>query len=398
MYTNVSIGNKCVVRNANEKFIIIFSLFPFVQNAYQLFNPTVDNITLLWKIMVVMVHAFFSIVNSKKLDRLLLVVILCSTYMIIPTFLHNGSYIKFFGYFIDSVGLLFVIRRLSHRYRYVFLSGVKNFCRLMIYINFILLIVYPQGIYISTNEYMTTRYLFLGLDNQAAILLVTFMIIIYAIEIQQSKKLRYMFWIDLSVFFISTVLIWCGTEIVGILVFIAAATFQKLTKRVITINHCIYILFALFVFVIILHGFDLFSFFIISFLGKDMTLSGRTLIWEGGIQEWLKYPFLGHGYQETEALITFSNIPGYVRGAHNQVLNFLLHGGIISVLCYVILFKTVHKAVEPFKKNKFINVLTLGVLTNFVMWTADTYGHLVGLFLLIGLLYYERQTQIKETI
>lgn len=52
----------------------------------------------------------------------------------------------------------------------------------MMYINFILLLVYPRGIYVENNGYLETRYLFLGMDNQAAILLLTFIIIIYAIE------------------------------------------------------------------------------------------------------------------------------------------------------------------------------------------------------------------------
>lgn len=372
-------------------FTTIVSLLPFVQNAYQLFVPSIDNIVLVWKILIVAFHAFLSIANRRKTDRLLLAVILCNVYMIIPTFLNDGYYIKFFGYFIDSVGLIFVIRRLAYRYQDELLSGVKIFCRIMIYINFILLIIFPQGVYVINNGYITTRYLFLGLDNQAAILLITFMIIIYAIERRQCNKLRFMFWLDFFAFFVSTVLIWCGTEIVGILVFVLAMIYQKVTKRVVSINHCIYILFGLFAFVILFHGFSLFSGFIVSFLGKDMTLSGRTLIWSNGIQEWLKYPLLGHGYQDTEALITFGNIQGYVRGAHNQVLSFLLHGGVVFVLLYVILFKTAHKAVYLLKKNNFTNLLTLGILTNFVMWTADTYGHLVGMYLLIGLLYYERK-------
>lgn len=391
MYANIGMGNNYCHKKTTAIFITIVSLLPFVQNAYQLFIPSIDNIVLGCKILIVAFHAFLSIVNHRKVDRLLLAIILCNTYMIIPTFLHDGYYIKFFGYFIDSVGLIFVIRRLAYQYQDGFLSGVKIFCRIILYINFILLVIFPQGVFVSNNGYTTTRYIFLGLDNQAAILLITFMIIIYAIERQQCSKLRFMFWLDFLVFFVSTVLIWCGTEIVGILVFVSAMIYQKVTKRVISINHCTYILFGLFAFVVLFHGFSLFSGFIVSFLGKDMTLSGRTLIWSNGIQEWLKYPLFGHGYQETEALITFENIRGYVRGAHNQVLSFLLHGGVLFVLLFVSILRIVHKAVYLVRKNVFTNLLTLGILTNFVMWTADTYGHLVGMYLLIGLLYYERK-------
>lgn len=376
------------LRESIDYLVIVLFVMPFIQTSYQIFIPAVNTAVLVWKMAVIGVAILSTIGMSKKIDKVLFSAIICNLYMVIPTFLNNGYYVKFFGYFIDSVGFLIVIKYLTIRYKRVFLSATKFFCRLMMYINFILLLVYPRGIYVENNGYLETRYLFLGMDNQAAILLLTFIIIIYAIEKSEPCLPKISFYIDVAVFSISIVLVWCGNSIVGIMGFLGAMLFQKITKKKITINDSVKVLFFLFVFINLFQGFRLFSVFIVTLLGKDMTLSGRVMIWENGIKEWLKYPIFGHGYQTSEAFVSFSNISGYVRGAHNQILNILLHGGIVFLLCYVAMFRTVHKSAAAYKDNLFVNILTLGILSNFVMWTADTYGHLVSMYLLIGLLSY----------
>lgn len=372
-------------------FLIIFSLLPFVQTSYQIFNPTINNITTIWKAIVVIYAAFIAICYHKKIDNLLLAVFICNAYMIIPTYINHGYFVKFFGYFIDSVGLIFIIKHLSFKYKEIFLNALKIFCRLMIYINFILLILYPEGIFIESNGYFSTRYLFLGMDNQAVGMLIPFMIIIYAVAKYQNTTKTFAFFLDVIVFLASIIIIWSGNSIVSLLVFLIAIIYQKISKRKLTIKSSMLILAVLFIFIIYFQGFKLFSNFIVEVLGKDLTLSGRTTIWENGIKEWLNYPILGHGFQVSEAFVTFANISGYVRGAHNQILNILLHGGIIYLFLFIVVFCIVHKITKKYKSNEYINILILGILTSFIMGIADTYGHLVGLYLLVGVLCYTYQ-------
>ena len=369
-------------------FFIIVSLLPFIQTSYQIFNPTINNITTILKVMVVIYSTFIAICYHKKIDNLILAVFICNSYMIIPTYINNGYFIKFFGYFIDSIGLLFVIKHLNLKYGEIFLDALKIMCRIMIYLNLILLFLYPNGIYAENNGYLTTRYLLLGMDNQAVSVIIPFMIIIYAISKYQNKIKNSFFYLDIIVFLASIILIWCGNSIVGIGFFIIALFYQKIFKRKLTIKSSLYILIFLSVFIVFLQGFKIFSVFIIDFLGKDLTLSGRTTIWSNGIREWLKYPIIGHGFQVSEAFITFSNASGYVRGAHNQILNILLHGGIIYLLLFAIVFIIIHKITKKYKNNEFINILILGILSYLIMGIADTYGHQVGLYILVGVLCY----------
>lgn len=384
--TNISTSNnrfniKSIIRN----IFIVLCLFPFIQTSYNIFNPTYNNIILVYKLILLAISSGYILFKEKTVDKFLIIIFLCNFYMLLPTFLNHGNYMKFLGYFIDSVGLVFMIKYLIKRFKNDIFSGVEFFCRLMIYMNFILLLIYPDGVFTENNGFLVTRYLLLGMDNQASILLISFMIIILACN---KNKKSLVLKVDSFIFLLSMILVWCANSIVGILVFIGALFYQKISNKKITIKTCVRILAFMFVFVILLQGFNLFSVFIVKFLGKDMTLSGRTMIWAEGIKEWLKYPILGHGYQASEAFVRFSNIAGYVRGAHNQVLNILLHGGLLFLLGFYYMFSYLDKCIKKYKDNRVINLMVLGVLVNFIMWSADTYGHMVSIYLLISMLYY----------
>lgn len=391
MNSDNTITTKYNVGHFFKYIIIILSLFPFIQTSLNVFIPNIDNIFTVWKIVIVLYTTFIIFFSYKKIDYLLIIVFICNVYMLFPTLYHHGYFIKFFGYLIDSVGLLIILKYLVMKYNTFFLTGLKYFCRLMIYINFILLLLYPNGIFVEDNGYLVTRYLFLGMDNQAVALLIPFMIIIYAIEKKENRTYKVSFIIDVIVFFISIIMIWCGNSIVGIACFFIILIYQKISQKKVSVRTAMFVLAFLFCFIVLFQGYELFSSFIVEFLGKDMTLTGRTEIWANGIQEWLKYPIFGHGFHESEAFITFANVSGYTRGAHNQILNILLHGGIVYLFLFYLVFKKVHNITKCDKNNPAINILIIGLLIGFIMGIADTYGHLVGMYLLIGTMCYGKK-------
>ena len=387
--------------NLNVVFCTFFMLLPFVQTSYYIFIPILSKISIVWRVAILLYILFKDIFlnNDKKIkiDKLLLYILICNTYMIIPTLINNGSVTKFCGYLLDSVGLMIVIKYLSNKYNYRFLYAVEFFCRSMMYINFFTMILKPDGLFVEDNGYLVTRYLFLGMDNQAAVLVITFMMIIIASE-KYKKVTSKIFWLDIGIFIGSIVLIWCGNSIVALGAIGVILIYQKIFNRKITVRDSIHILIVLFLFVVVFQGFRIFSVFIVNGLGKDMTLSGRTSIWSNGIKEWITKPIVGHGFHESEALISFGNVSGYRRGAHNEILHLLLHGGVIYLGLFYLCFIKVDDITKKISKNKVINILILGVLANFIMGIADTYGHLVGLYFIIGIMCYCKDIIVKSKV
>ena len=75
-------------------------------------------------------------------------------------------------------------------------------------------------------------------------------------------------------------------------------------------------------------------------LGKDATLTNRTLIWPQVIMEIIQAPIFGHGFSSDENLflvfVKWSHEPLWF-SAHNQVLQTLYNSGIMGLLSFAFL-------------------------------------------------------------
>lgn len=99
------------------------------------------------------------------------------------------------------------------------------------------------------------------------------------------------------------------------------------------------------------------KFFIEDILGKNVTLTNRTVIWVKVISGIIQKPFLGHGIQESSNLfyihIDFWNrvaVDG-TYSAHNQILQTLYEGGTIAIALIFSLLWHVGKEIKECSKN-----------------------------------------------
>lgn len=88
-------------------------------------------------------------------------------------------------------------------------------------------------------------------------------------------------------------------------------------------------------------------------IGKDPTLTGRTVIWEYVKQDIAMKPWLGWGYfgfwsTSNPAALEISNVMGFVvPQAHNGLYEFLLNVGVIGTALFgIILFRNLQMAVR----------------------------------------------------
>ncbi|UHQ18462.1 O-antigen ligase family protein [Lysobacter sp. KIS68-7] len=84
---------------------------------------------------------------------------------------------------------------------------------------------------------------------------------------------------------------------------------------------------------------------VLEFLGRDPTLTGRTVLWGWGIDAFLQRPFLGWGYQAYfESIDAYWNLMSYVQFQnydvphfHNAYIQTAVDLGIFAVVAYVAL-------------------------------------------------------------
>lgn len=103
---------------------------------------------------------------------------------------------------------------------------------------------------------------------------------------------------------------------------------------------------------------SLFAEFITIYLKKDLTLSGRTQIWEKSFYHIQKSPIIGYGYEDFE--YTLSKIS--INHTHNMYIETLYVGGIIALIFLILLFISLSLKAHKISKSPLYHVLMLMIL------------------------------------
>lgn len=278
------------------------------------------------------------------------------------------------------------------------LKGLIYIFSALVYINAVLLILYPEGLWEDPNwvdRGNPTRYLF-GNQNQTGF--VCFLAIatqcIYTFAYNKGRtNLILLIIVSLaSVLFLGSM-----TSAIGIFlmtVYIVCHRFFKNTKTWLLAFAVIYTIVFIF---IIWYGNDIehvkwATAFIEETLSKDTTFSKRTLIWANAV-DWIKEsPLIGYGIQNAEW--NDDHLGG--SGAHNLLVMLLLNGGFVFCLSFIyIVVYAVREALTVHSKITTTAVMSLCVL--FVMAFFEAYS-IIYFFLYLQIIYYSASIpkQIEE--
>ncbi|MGH1569589.1 O-antigen ligase family protein [Methylobacterium sp. P31] len=106
-----------------------------------------------------------------------------------------------------------------------------------------------------------------------------------------------------------------------------------------------------------LHGADL-STSLLSDLGKDTTLTGRTVLWQFGIDQFWREPFIGIGYKAywesplTTAAYLYFTTKQKVWFFHNNFIDVAVAFGVIGLVIFVIaLLDTARRVIGHFARS-----------------------------------------------
>lgn len=203
----------------------------------------------------------------------------------------------------------------------------------LIYLNFVLLLFSPNGIWEGKEIDDANRYLLGGNYNQMgkAFILAIALNSIYTHRNAQLKKNL----ILLSVIsVVSLLLVGSKTSTVGVIILISFTLLptSKLRSAGLLAFAIVYCVFQVSV---VLQGGEVTNPYVVDFvenvLHKDMTFTYRTDIWYQSVLSIAHSPVIGYGYQSPE---WYEQEIGGVM-PHNYVLSVLMKGGIVLLLCAI---------------------------------------------------------------
>lgn len=288
-----------------------------------------------------------------------------------------------------------------------FIQIIARFYFVLVTINLLFLLVSPS---FFTNSMVSGDTYFLGLENQVGYpIMIGLLFMLLEAFFCQKKNILYIY---MAMHVVTILIIFSGSNVVGLvcmLLFIIPGTIRcKMTCY--SLNFLL-LCFTLFFIVVILLGnlnavlgSSLISYIIEDMLGKNLTLTNRTVIWDIVISGFLESPVIGNGVRSTMNLFYISE--QYTRGymsAHNQILQTLYESGILFFLSILPLVNALNKSLK--NTNPFVGLVIKSCICSFlIMFMAEAPGmdKLINLFitgLLISktLVYFPHNTYRKST-
>ncbi len=234
---------------------------------------------------------------------------------------------------------------------------------------------------VSGNQYL------MGVDNVSFFYIFTVLIIFCIYELIYKKKLSKLFYG--TYIFIAAAFVYVRSA-TAILCFVAGAIIIVLVnkrdfilKLFSFVNYRLGLMavFVFFVLIVWLRRQDLFEFLIVGVLGKSMTLTRRTQIWDIALGEIVKRPLFGTGLQ----FDAYNFALFRVNHVHNVVMELLYEGGFVALAMFLSGTIEYCRGLRSVKNQKILFTLSGGVIIYLLCACLDFYPHIFlpySLFLL----------------
>ena len=375
-----------------EKIFIALCFFAFIQPNFFVKINVLNYMSIGMALLCTLILLLRSFKKNVKFDITIFLLLLWRLLIFIPTLNHNGEIVKWGYQSVVFVGLYLLIKN------YICDKDAFRIVYKMIFsyvlINILLMIIYPNGIFPQYGIY------FLGIRTrftEFSIALMYISLIYYNEYSSKNKKDRKKLITSYVLAIINILSKWVATGIVVIVLTILFYLLLRLlrNKKKLSLVYCFGFLILIALSINLING-NLLNLFsgLFELLNKDITLTGRTIIWENAIYVAKNYFLFGFGYVNDGNIISYHN---GLWQAHNTILQSMCECGIFGTLT---LFMMIFKQGFPNKiDNKKINSLNVAIIFSFLimMMTEITYYYPIFIFIifLIGN-NYKKLGEIKD--
>lgn len=354
----------------NNPIYLFFLLMPYFKPAsLEFIAPTVESLFDIWKIGSTIIIFGLYLFYYHRMSKLVLMITAYEFALFFSTLINGGNYWRLAVSCGTVIGFCMLtelcMKRNCKRYFFV----VYHIYFLLILINFVVLLLFPDGI--ATDDYYHNTYNFLGIDNSlAGLVMVPLMAISCIYSAFKKKKLTFSAILMLAMISATVLITWSATGVVAWFVMITYILFVYQGWFTKYFNS--YALFATFValqiMIVFLRVQEYFAFIIEDILGKSITLTGRTEIWDLTYPIILQSPIIGHGVYEGHGLVYWHNSYMY---SHNAMLEILIQGGIIGLVLFTIPFIMVTKQLYKYCKHFLSGIVTVTLFAFLVIYLVE---------------------------
>lgn len=205
---------------------------------------------------------------------------------------------------------------------------------LLIYINVLSMILFPNGLYTVSGIVGTKKFYFLGQQNSMGLYsTIAIMLGELRLKIEKDKKYKLSRLILLEVVSLFYIIrVWSVISFFSVGAIIVLNTYNRMSKNGWHFSLVWSLILNAFIFVTFVVGqnLEIFTTFFEKYLHREITLSGRTDIWAVAFKTFLQEPIWGVGLGQGKEMFGFAT-------THNRYLNTMFTGGLIGTVLFVVL-------------------------------------------------------------
>lgn len=359
-------------KNIFKILIYCFLLIPFFKPDY--FNYY-GNYGQIYKYAIIFstLIALFMYLKKKKISKIIILISIFLSIFMISDAINSNDLSNSLDLVIETLGLCVLTDFGIKNDKKNFLKSFEIVLSILVYLNFISLFLYPNGMYVNNNGFSMNW--ILGYKNRHILYIIPAILLSYLNNNQNKLSLRTI--LLLIAGFVSTIKVWSGTALIGMALILIFFAFKWLFSiKIFNIKNYVIVYIIVFFWIIVFRIQNLFDWLIVDILSKDLTFTGRIYIWDKATQMINQKPIFGYGNQTLKYSAT-------IYTTHNQILEILFKTGFVGLISYLSIIISSCKNLYKYRKTFESKFISLIILIYFIMMIAEYYNFMLTFFIFV---------------
>jgi O-antigen ligase len=367
----------------NNKFFCFAAIFSFLKPAgfdFLGFNTLNTSINIARIIFAAIIFInYFS--EFRRLSKLLLSEMMLFSVFFISTIYNNEETTRLAIFSVSVLAFTSMVELYAKRNPTLFIS-ILFFNYLLIIGTNLLFMLSIIGLQRGSDELFAELthagkiYNILSSDNMSASFTFPALCSGFLYSFIKGNKYNVLSWILYLLVLATIIMLWSATSLVGAtlaLLYILISGHVSILKKMINANRLFLIAFLL------LLGFtffgiqEWFSYVIVDILNKNLTMTGRTSVWQIGLKGFSNEPFLGKGFN--------------VMTIDNGLIQILYAGGLFSLIIFVLFFFIATKKLRQNTRLEIDKFFVIIITTVLLMSICESWYFFFGFFMILALSY-----------
>lgn len=382
----------CINKNQITNYIVcLFFLVPFLQpngmlESFEMLGGLYHYINSLfryWRFVAIFGLVLMILLKKIRLSKFTISVLLFYAYMVFVCFYKNVSKSDAINNFIYVFGIILIMEVFQkHMKTYIYILGcIIGF---LIFINVLTVFLFPGGMYVNARG--DEGNWVLGYYNVHIFEILPWLIIFFICSLRKNGKLEWSAILVGAICLIGIFVAGSKTSSIALLAFLVAIVISLKIGKISLPGVAVVFVVSMIIsyLIVILQIQTYFADFIQNVLHRDLTFTGRTVIWDAALEAFFDSPLFGNGmlvYMPASSDWTTTQ-------AHNAFLNILANGGIIGLVLFVLMFAIVAQKMFRMEKHPYKEVIYSGMIAYGIVFITEmpSLQHMLVIVLYLG--YY----------